>query len=156
MYYSHFGWSARSNSRGCMNKVLAFACLWLLTGCAIKQNVSPYTSTISGELCIIEDPAVRSGFLTEYRRTLNEMGIMHRVIPADSSIEECSTTSTYTARWSWDFTLYMSHALIKVYEAGQLTAEAEYDSRKGGLRLDKWKDAEPKIRELVHQLFPNY
>ena len=48
----------------------------------------------------------------------------------------------------------MSYAAIKVYELGQLAAEVEYDSRSGGLRLDKWKDAEPKIRELVHQLFP--
>jgi hypothetical protein len=45
-------------------------------------------------------------------------------------------------------------AVIKVYELGDLKGEAIYDSRGGGFRLDKWKDAEGKIRELVDELFP--
>jgi hypothetical protein len=48
----------------------------------------------------------------------------------------------------------MSYAKIVVFHEGAQTGEALYDATKGGGRLDKFIDAEPKIRELVEQLFP--
>jgi len=47
----------------------------------------------------------------------------------------------------------MSYAEIQVYNDGQNVGRAIYDSRMGGMRLDKWVDAETKIAELVDQLF---
>jgi hypothetical protein len=126
-----------------------------LSGCSIKQTVDPFDEVGSGfEVCIIEDDAVRDGFLAEYKSSLIDKGIPFRILSEHGTVQDCPVVSTYTARWSWDMTIYMSYAVIKVYELGDLKGEAIYDSRGGGFRLDKWKDAEGKIRELVDELFP--
>ena len=46
----------------------------------------------------------------------------------------------------------MSYAEIRVYRDGVLDGEAVCDATSGSGRLDKWIDAEPKIRELVEEL----
>ena len=55
---------------------------------------------------------------------------------------------------SWDLTIFMSYANIRVYKNGVLEGEALYDATGGGLTLSKFIDAETKVRELVNQLFP--
>lgn len=127
----------------------------LITGCAITQKVTPVGELDKKEICIIEDPAVRSGFLVEYQKTMVEKGYAVTVLPPNSSRSACEVTSTYLAKWSWDLAIYMSLAEIKVYRNGALYGEAIYDSRAGGGRLDKFVDGETKVRELVNQLFPD-
>jgi len=46
----------------------------------------------------------------------------------------------------------MVYAEIKVFYQGKLDGEAIYDARMGGANMNKFIDAEPKIRELVEQL----
>lgn len=123
-------------------------------GCSITQKVTPVGYLEDRAICIIEDPAVRSGFLEEYRKTLIEKGYVITMLPNGSSRSACEVTTTYLARWSWDMALYMSFAEIKVYKHGALKGEALYDSRSGGGRLDKFVNGGAKIRELVEQLFP--
>ena len=126
-------------------------------GCTIQQTVTPVEKEIvvsSSEVCIVENPDVRPGFLEEYRKVLTERGYTIRLLPADAAVGECPLASTYIARWSWDLTIYMSYVRIVVYHDGEQAGEAYYDSTKGSARMDKFVDAEPKIRELVEQLFP--
>jgi len=47
----------------------------------------------------------------------------------------------------------MKYAEIKVYRNAALAGEAIYDATWGGGRLDKFINAEKKIRELVEALF---
>jgi hypothetical protein len=122
--------------------------------CTITQEVEPLARTPTPEVCIIEDPDVREGFLAEYTATLRARGYDVRVLPSGASLDACTVTSTYTARWSWDITIYMSYAQIKVFVDGQLAGQALYDARRGSANTDKFIDAEPKIRELVSELFP--
>ena len=126
----------------------------VLVGCTITQEVDPVERTPTGEVCIIEDPAVREGFLATYRATLDELGYSVRMLPPDSPFDSCTVTSTYLGRWSWDLALYMSYARIQVFVEGQLAGQALYDSTTGSGSTRKFIDAEPKIRELVTQLFP--
>ena len=130
------------------------AVLISISGCSIQQTVNPVAGSAPGELCIIENPDVREGFLPEMRAAIEDRGIDVRLLPATASIEDCDMTSTYVARWSWDMTIYMAYAEINVYESGELAGNALYDATSGGGRMDKFIDAEPKIRELVSQLFP--
>ncbi|MBL8558548.1 MAG: hypothetical protein JNM47_07500 [Hyphomonadaceae bacterium] len=135
-----------------------FALISALVACSIKQDVIPVTpvaATDVKQVCIIENPAVRETFLPVYQRNLESKGYTVRILAPRASTRECPMTSTYTARWSWDFTIYMSIAEITVYQDGQRSGYAKYDSRAGGMRLDKWVNAEQKINELVDQLFPN-
>ncbi len=124
----------------------------LLSACSITQNVEPAQITKGSELCIIENTEVREGFLKEFRSSLSSKGIPHRVVSETSVPESCEWTSTYVARWSWDMSLYMSYAEIKVFHNGSLDGEAVYDSTSGSANMSKFIDAEPKIRELVNEL----
>ena len=51
--------------------------------------------------------------------------------------------------------MYLSFVEIEVFQDGQATGKALYDATKGSGRTDKFIDAEPKIRELVNELFPS-
>jgi hypothetical protein len=65
-------------------------------------------------------------------------------------------TSTYTANWRWDLALYMAFAEIIVYAEGTKVGSAVYDSLHGGANMNKFINAEAKIRELVDELFRDF
>ena len=138
-----------------MTKLVLLFPVFALMGCSIVQTVDPIEG-VSGleEICIIEDPAVREGFLIEYRKSVEAKGIAVRLLENGSSITDCEWTSTYSARWSWDLTIYMSYSVIRVFHNGQVSGEALYDATRGGGRLDKkFIKADAKIREIVDELF---
>jgi hypothetical protein len=125
------------------------------SGCTITQEVSPAKQLSTTEVCIIENPAVRPGFLRAYKEALVNNGYQPRVLPANSNITACPVTSTYTARWSWDLAIYMSYAEINVFDGGKSSGKVLYDSRYGGGRIfEKFVQGDAKIKELVGQLFP--
>jgi len=132
---------------------LAVLCV-LFTGCAINQTVKPVERFADKKVCIIDNPAVREGFLASYRQALEAKGYVAQQMPATASIVECPITSTYTANWRWDLAMYMTYADIKVYNGGKPIGEAIYDAKHAGLNTGKFINADNKIRELVDQLFP--
>lgn len=125
-----------------------------VSGCAITQVVRPVASASSDEICLISNPAVREGFVETLTTALTAKGYKVRALPANTSIDACPLTATYTANWTWDLALYMSLADIRVYAGGKPAGEAVYDSRTGGANMSKFIKADEKIRELVNQLFP--
>lgn len=129
------------------------ACL-VVSACSITQTVDPIEDVFSREICVIENTAVKSGFIAELKNSLHAKNFTVRTLSGDATTNDCPTVATYTARWSWDLTIYMSYAEITVFQDGRLAGRALYDATSGGGRLDKFVDAEPKIRELVNQLFP--
>lgn len=138
-----------------MKRLVAVAAVLLsIAGCAIHQNVTPVAANTSKSICIIENPPVRARFLTEYRSALESRGYAVKVLPNAAAVADCPLTSTYLARWSWDLALYMSYAEIKVFRDQQQVGSALYDSTSGGGRMDKFIQADTKIKELVAQLFP--
>lgn len=127
----------------------------LVSGCAINQKVTPVSSNIEKKICIIDNPAVRNGFLAEYRNALLMKGYASEVLPPAASLSDCQVTSTYTANWRWDLALYMAYAEINIYSAGKLVGHAKYDSQGGSANLGKFINASEKIRELVNELIPS-
>lgn len=138
-----------------MKKLAALALVALsVSGCAIHQTVKPVESFTGKQICLIENSSVRAGFVESYKRALESKGYIVRRLPSSAAITECSAASTYNALWRWDLALYMAYADIRVYRDGKLVGEAKYDSQSGGMNTGKWIDADKKIVELVHQLFP--
>lgn len=129
-------------------------CLILFSGCSIKQEVKAVTPLTKKEICIIEDPAVREGFLATYTRELSRKGYKTKLLAANSPLNTCNVVSTYMGLWSWDLAIYLSYAEIKVYRNEKLIGEALYDSRSGSANMDKFVKGETKIIELTNQLFP--
>jgi hypothetical protein len=124
------------------------------SGCAIHQKVTPVAGISSKSICIVENTAVKSGFLDTYRNSMETKGYKVRTLPEQASLIECPLTSTYAANWRWDLAMYMAYAEIKVYDNGKPIGEATYDARNGGGSFGKFISAETKIKELVNQLFP--
>ncbi|MCE9521902.1 MAG: hypothetical protein K8S25_05655 [Alphaproteobacteria bacterium] len=125
-----------------------------VSGCAIHQTVKPVARFEEKQICIVESPNTRAGFLDSYKRVLSSKGYAVRVLPASASVSECPIVSTYTANWRWDLAIYLVYAEIKVFSAGNAIGEATYDSRGGGANMGKFVDADRKIAELVNELFP--
>ncbi len=124
----------------------------MTTACSIKQRVDPVQVGRSDEVCIQKNPDVRQGFLAEVEKVLTEKQIKYRVLEQLDAAQQCEWTATYTANWAWDLALYMVYAEIKVFHQGRLDGEAIYDARRGGANMNKFIDAEPKIRELIEEL----
>lgn len=135
-----------------MRNVFIFFVLVFVQGCTITQVVEPAEMSKGKVLCVIENPAVRAGFLQEFRNVLSLKGIQYKVVHEHSAISDCEWTATYVGKWSWDLALYMSYAEINVYHNGVLDGKAFYDSRSGGGNMSKFIDAEEKIQELVEEL----
>jgi len=138
-----------------MRILVAISALMMTGACSIQEHIVPVTfsRTATREVCIREHAATRETFLAEYQRVLEQRGFQVRVVPENSPLTTCPIMTTYIARWSWDLTIYMSYAELHVYDNGVDVGRAVYDSRSGGARMDKFIDAETKIRQLVDQLF---
>jgi len=137
-----------------MKKLLiTVVALCLTSACSIKQRVDPVKVSHNTLICIKENPDVRKGFLAQVKASLNEKRIRYRMVEQLNASDQCEWTMTYTAKWSWDLALYMAYAEIKVFHDGRLDGEAIYDARHGDANMKKFIDSEPKIRELVGQLF---
>jgi hypothetical protein len=76
------------------------------------------------------------------------------MLPPTAQADDCPVTMTYVGRWSWDLTIYLSYARLQVFDNGSAAGDAVYDSTGGGGNMNKFIDAETKIRELVTQLLP--
>ena len=127
---------------------------FVFVGCAIHQRVEPVPRLESREICIVNNPNVREGFLAAYQRVLTAKGLRAKLLDQSALPDACPLTSTYTANWR-DLALYMAFADITVYSNGKKVGQAIYDSLGGGGNLGKFINAEEKIKELVDQLFPN-
>lgn len=93
-----------------------------LTGCAIHQTVRPVEGIADHQICVIENPPVKAGFIEAYKRSLTNKGYEVRQLPASAPITACTITSTYSANWRWDLALYMAYAEIRVFSAGKFRA----------------------------------
>jgi hypothetical protein len=124
----------------------------LLSACAIHQIIEPVEGEALREVCVVENKAVREEFLTALTQAIEKHGILTRVVE-ESEADSCEYRVTYTANWSWDFTIYMRYADIRVWKGDKRIGESEYDSTSGGLSAKKWVNAEEKIHELVDGLF---
>ena len=133
---------------------LALTGTLLLTGCSIKQNITPVADLETKEVCIIQNPQVTNNFLPAYKSALEAKNYSVIIKDSNDTITVCPVTSTYTANWRWDLALYLAYANIKVFKQGVLSGEAVYDSLSGGANMAKFIKGEEKIKELEHQLYP--
>ena len=132
-----------------MKTVLA-ACIALLLACGCARNqVSSAAMGGTKEICIIENPRVRSDFLSAYQQALAAKGYSTRVLPRDASLSACPVVTRYVAHWAWDLVVYLQSAALYVYRDGRPAGQAVFDARSSRLF-----STDGKVRELVAQLYP--
>ena len=127
-----------------------------LSACSIRQDITPSTEQIeTDEICIVDNPNVRNGFLEAMQKTLIERGYKPKVFSKnDRSLDDCKYNIIYTANWKWDLALYMAYAKIDVIHNNRVVAAALYDSNHGGANPKKWVKGDNKVNELISQMLP--
>jgi hypothetical protein len=138
-----------------LRALLLVPAIVVLSGCAIHQTVKPMEAFAGKEVCLIENPKVKPGFLDAYRRTLMTKGYAVKQLAKDAAPDTCPITSMYSANWRWDMAMYMSYAEITVFKYGVPSGKATYDATRGGGNMNKFIEADKKITELVDSLFPH-
>jgi len=130
----------------------------LLSGCTSVQ-VSPVSAEHSVQRVAIQNnPEVSvPHFLSVVRNRFEDHGIT-TVMFQEQIPTNCQAILTYTARRSWDFWPYLSHAELTLRSPeGERIGYAEYHlNGKGGLDLTKWKSVKSKMNPVVDQLLSEY
>lgn len=127
-----------------------------LSGCAITQDVTPSAlDQRAQELCLVRNSeVVQDGFHDAYARVLEKKGFKVRTMPDKSPTTSCPLVATYEAIYRWDMAIYLARADLRMWADGKEAGRAVYDSLSGGANLNKFVRTEPKLTELVDQLFP--
>jgi hypothetical protein len=129
------------------------AVIVVLQGCSIRQEVTPIVDADIQEITIIENPDVMATFLDAIKAAVEKQGVTTQVGPPLTPTANYPYALTYTANWTWDMTLYLVYAEINVFERDRVIGKAVYDCTRGGGRLDKFVNAESKVKELIGELF---
>lgn len=105
------------------------------------------------QICVIHNSKVTiEDFEPSIIRSFARYNINARIYPENSRPVMCETTMNYTALRSWDFVTYLSYAKFTLTQHGRIVSEAEFKLKgKGGLALNKWRNTDTKIDELVDQ-----
>ncbi|MEW6707830.1 MAG: Sbal_3080 family lipoprotein [Pseudomonadota bacterium] len=126
-----------------------------VTGCAITQEVSPVKlAQPAQELCLVRNSeVVQDGFHDVYAGVLERKGFRVRSLPDKTPADACPLLGTYEAIYRWDMAIYLARADLRVFSEGKEVGRAVYDSLSGGANMNKFIRTEPKLTELVDQLF---
>ena len=138
------------------SRSLIAAAVVALSGCAITQNVTPSALDQRAlELCLVRNSeVVQDGFHDVYVRVLEKKGFKVRWLPDKSPVTSCPLVGTYEIIYRWDLAIYLARADLRVYADGKEAGRAVYDSLSGGANMNKFIRTEPKLTELIDQLFP--
>ena len=138
------------------SRSLIAAAVFALSGCAITQNVTPSgLDQPAQELCLVRNSeVVQDGFHDVYVRVLEKKGFKVRWLPDKAPVTSCPLVATYEVIYRWDMAIYLARADLRIYADGKEAGRAVCDSLSGGLNMNKFVRTEPKLAELVDQLFP--
>ena len=138
------------------SRSLLFAAVVALSGCSITQEITPSAlDQRAQELCLVRNSeVVQDGFHEVYERVLQKKGLKVRWLPDKSPVTSCPLVGTYEAIYRWDLAIYLARADLRIYADGKEAGRAVYDSLSGGANMNKFVRTEPKLTELIDQLFP--
>ncbi len=125
-----------------------------LAGCSITQNVTPVALDLPKDLCLVQNSeVVQDAFHGVLVQVLERKGFAVRTLPDKTPVDACPLLATYEAIYRWDMAIYLARADLRVFSQGKPAGRAEYDSLGGGANMSKFIRTEPKLTELVDQLF---
>ncbi|WP_085633070.1 MULTISPECIES: Sbal_3080 family lipoprotein [unclassified Pseudomonas] len=136
-----------------LHRVVTAGLLLALAGCTnIKvEPVAPqYKIT---KLCIEENPQVVVGdFVAGMQNLLRRHSIDSQLYAAPVPAS-CEYRMSYTAIRSWDLSMYLSDASVRLYKGDQQIGFAHYYlTNQGGFDLSKLATVEEKMGPVLNQL----
>jgi len=136
------------------------SCGMLFCGCnSYKVSPLPYDAELKN-ISVINNPRVVVDDFTDVM--VDEFA--KRKIKLHNVTSELSDKSegyviTYDARQSWDCSLYLSDATIRIIKDGMPVAKGKYHHIGQSFSLDiftKWRGTEWKMKDLYDELLKNY
>jgi len=134
-----------------------FLLVFLILNSCTSINVKPVAAgVVITNVCVEINPKVIvADFLPVVRSGFDRHGI-HTKIVSRPAPQECEYVLSYTAFKTWDLTLYLHHAELKLESKGKIIASAEYHLKgQGGLALTKFKSTKEKMTPVIDKLLIN-
>ena len=129
-------------------KIMALCATIALGGCMSVSGIKA-TRITGKEICIIDNPQVRSEFRDAYERQLQARGYTTKII---YNPNDCKITSTFSATYRWAWQIYLSTAELKLFDNGVEIGRVAYHVPSAS--LEKHGTVEGKIESMVAQLLP--
>ncbi|WP_192563924.1 Sbal_3080 family lipoprotein [Pseudomonas gozinkensis] len=136
-----------------LSRVVTAGLLLALAGCT-NVKVEPVAPQYKiSRLCIEENPKVVVGdFVAGVQTVLRRHGIDSQVYTAPVPAN-CEYRLNYTAIRSWDLSMYLSDATVRLYKGEQQIGFAHYNlTNEGGFDLSKLASVEEKMAPVINQL----
>lgn len=136
-----------------MKFILFFIVLIFLQACT-AVDVKPIDSGYNVQhICIEENPKVIvKHFLETVETLLHDRSITTERYSGNVP-EHCIHHMTYTALQTWDVSMYLHYAELRLFEGRERIGYAEYRLRAGGgLALNKWASVKSKMEPVVAKM----
>lgn len=132
----------------------AIAAALVLSGCTAVTVKPVDPSAKIQHVCIKDNPKVIvEDFVSVVEAALERHMISSEIYEGRTAPAHCEYVMTYTARQSWDFNTYLTHAELHIERSGQPFASAIFHLKNnGGLSLAKWGSTKSKMDPVVDQL----
>ncbi|MDT8408046.1 MAG: Sbal_3080 family lipoprotein [Wenzhouxiangellaceae bacterium] len=140
-----------------MKKYALLSTVILFAGCTVIDVKQVDSSHEIDHVCIEDNPkAIVADFVRIVEDAFHDHGITTEVY-SGNMLDNCVFKLTYTALRSWDFSPYLSHAELRLFNGSERIGYAEYHLKgKGGLALNKWASVESKMTPVVNKLLAQY
>lgn len=140
-----------------MKKWVSLSIVVFLSGCTAVDVKQVDASHKIDHVCIENNPKVIvADFVNTVENVFHDHGITTEIY-SGSIPAHCVFNLTYTALQSWDFSTYLSHAELRLFNGRERIGYAEYHlNGKGGFSLNKWASVKSKITPIVNQLLAQH
>jgi len=121
-------------------------------------NITPINKFSDfSHICIEDNPRVKAhNFVFTITDLFHDHQITSEVYKGDIPLH-CEYTLKYTALQSWDYTLYLSHAELRLYKGKHKIGDATYHlNMRGFANVNKWTSTESKMTPVISELLQNY
>ena len=143
-----------------MKNILIFLIVAMLCGCNTYNVKSlPYDPALKDVVVVHNPKVIVKDFVDVMTDELNARKIKVRNAPQDYVGMPNEYIVHYDARQSWDFSLYLSDASIRIIKDGMTVGKGRYHHTGGSASLDiftKWRGTEWKMKDLYEDLLKNY
>jgi len=121
-------------------------------------NVTPIGESLSfSHICIEDNPKV---MVNDFVDTISDLFHDHQItseVYSGDIPSHCEYTMKYTALQSWDMSMFLSHAELRLFRGRHKIGNAIYHlNMRGGWDFSKWNSTRKKMTPVINELLQNY
>lgn len=127
----------------------------LVCGCSSYDvKALPYDSSLTSVVLVENPKVIVRDFFDALQDEFNARNIKVVRKPGNYVAKSDEYVVRYNALQSWDLSLYLSYATVRVEKDNMVKAKGVYDSC--SFDLTKWRGTQSKMSDLCNELLKNY